>query len=72
MLMAKGNVGEALTSYEASFAMARQVASAAPDNDDLQRDLAYSHAKVGDAHRAAGNLNQRSSGMKRRTRSLIA
>ena len=53
---AQGNLPAALTSYQASLAIAERLAKADPGNAGWQRDLSVSHNKIGDVLRAQGNL----------------
>jgi hypothetical protein len=46
--MERGNLVAALTSYQASLAIAARLAEADPDNAGWQRDLSVSHNKIGD------------------------
>ena len=53
---AQGDLAAALTSYQASLAIADRLAKADPGNAGWQRDLSVSHEKIGDVQRAQGNL----------------
>lgn len=52
---AQGHLPSARRLYETAGAIADRLASADPGNAGWQRDLAVSHAKVGDAYRKAGD-----------------
>ena len=52
----QGNLPAALTSYQASLAIAERLAQADPGNAGWQRDLSVSHNKIGDVLVAQGNL----------------
>jgi len=54
--MQRGNLAAALSSYQASRAIAARLAEADPDNAGWQRDLSVSHDKIGDVQTAQGNL----------------
>ena len=56
MLVAQGNLADALKSYRASLAIADRLAKADPRNAGWQRDLSVSYQKVGDVLVAQGNL----------------
>ena len=56
MQQAQGNLAAALTSYQASLAIAERLAKADPGNAGWQRDLSVSHNKIGDVQQAQGNL----------------
>jgi tetratricopeptide (TPR) repeat protein len=56
VLVAQGNLPEALASYRASLAIADRLAKADPGNANWQRDLAVSYNKIGDVLVAQGNL----------------
>ena len=47
MLMAQGNLAEALTSYRKGLAIIERLAKADPDNTGWQRDLLASYGRVG-------------------------
>ena len=47
MLMAQGNLAEALTSYRKGLAIIERLAKADPDNTGWQRDLVASYGRVG-------------------------
>ena len=53
---AQGDLAAALTSYQASLAIAERLAKADPGNAGWQRDLSVSHDKIGDVQRAQGDL----------------
>ena len=55
VLVAQGNLAEALTSYRAALAIAERLAEADPGNAGWQRDLCVSLWKLGWAEEAAGN-----------------
>ena len=56
VLMAQGNLAEALKSYQDSLAISDRLAKADPSNAVWQRDLSVSYEKVGDVLVAQGNL----------------
>ncbi len=56
MQSAQGDLPAALTSYQASLAIAEKLAKADPGNAGWQRDLSVSHNKIGDVQRAQGDL----------------
>ena len=56
VLVAQGNLPEALKSYQGSLAIADRLAKADPNNAGWQRDLSVSYNKVGDVLVAQGNL----------------
>ena len=56
MLVAQGNLPEALKSYQAGLAIADRLAKADPGNAGWQRDLSVSYDKIGDVQVAQGNL----------------
>ena len=56
MLVAQGNLPEALKSYHDSLAIADRLAKADPNNAGWQRDLSVTYNKVGDVLVAQGNL----------------
>ena len=56
MLVAQGNLPEALKSYRDSLAIFDRLAKADPGNAGWQRDLSVSYNKVGDVLVAQGNL----------------
>ena len=65
MLVAQGNLAEALKSYRDSLAIADRLAKADPSNATWQRDLAISHGRVamvlaeqGEAARALNELRE--------------
>jgi len=54
--VARGNLPEALKSYQAGLAIADRLAKSDPGNAGWQRDLSVSFEKVGDVQEAQGNL----------------
>ena len=56
MLVAQGNLPEALKSFQGSLAIADRLAKADPGNAGWQRDLSVSYDRVGDVLVAQGNL----------------
>ena len=56
VLVAQGNLAEALKAYQDSLAIADRLAKADPSNAGWQRDLSVSYDKVGDVLVAQGNL----------------
>ena len=56
VLVARGNLTEALESYRTSLAIADRLAEADPNNAGWQRDLSVSLNKIGDVLVAQGNL----------------
>ena len=56
MLVAQGNLPEALKSYRDSLAISDRLAKSDPGNAGWQRDLSVSYDKVGDVLVAQGNL----------------
>ena len=56
MLVAQGNLPEALKSYRDSLAIRDRLAKADPGNAGWQRDLSVRYEKVGDVLVAQGNL----------------
>ncbi len=56
MLVAQGNLPEALKAYRDSLAIGERLAKADPGNAGWQRDLSVSYDKVGDVLVAQGNL----------------
>ncbi len=56
VLMAQGNLPEALKSLRDGLAISDRLARADPDNAGWQRDLSVSHDRVGDVLVAQGNL----------------
>ena len=56
MLVAQGNLPEALKSYRDSLAIADRLAKSDPGNAGWQRDLSVSYNKIGDVLVAQGNL----------------
>ena len=56
VLVAQGNLAEALTSFRASLAIRERVAQAEPNNLDWQRNLSVSYQKIGDILVEQGNL----------------
>ena len=53
---AQGDLAAALTSYQASLAIAERLTKADPDNAGWQRDLSVSYDNVGDVQQAQGDL----------------
>ena len=56
VLVAQGNLADALVSYRAAMAIAERLAVDDPHNAEWQRDLSVSHNKIGDVLVAQGNL----------------
>ena len=56
MLVAQGQLAEALNAYRAGLAIAERLAVADPGNAPWQRDLSVSHEKLGDVLVAQGQL----------------
>jgi predicted negative regulator of RcsB-dependent stress response len=56
VLVAQGNLPDALAAYKAALAIAERLAKADPENAGWQRDLSVSHEKIGDVLVAQGNL----------------
>src|SRR5207244_738765 len=56
VLVAQGNLAEALQSYRHGLAVREQLVKADPTNAGWQRDLLVSYDKVGDVLVAQGNL----------------
>jgi tetratricopeptide (TPR) repeat protein len=56
VLLAQGNLTDALKSYRDDLAVREQLAKADPTNAGRQRDLSMSYNKVGDVLAAQGNL----------------
>jgi tetratricopeptide (TPR) repeat protein len=56
VLVAQGNLPEALKSYRDSLAIVDRLAKADPGNTGWQRDLSVSYEKVGNVLVAQGNL----------------
>src|SRR5262249_46080138 len=56
VLVALGNLTEALQSFRDARAIMERLAKADPNNEGWQRDLAFSHGDVGEALMAQGNL----------------
>ena len=54
----QGNLPAALTSYQASLAIAERLAKSDPGNAGWQRDLSVSYNKVGNVEVAQGNLTE--------------
>jgi tetratricopeptide (TPR) repeat protein len=54
VLVAQGNLAEALKSFRDSLAIAERLAQSDPGNAGWQRDLAVSHAKLAGALRKGG------------------
>jgi tetratricopeptide (TPR) repeat protein len=53
---AQGDLAAALTSYQASLAIADRLSKADPGNAGWQRDLSVSHDRIGDVQHAQGDL----------------
>jgi len=58
VLVAQGNLTEALKSFRDGLAIVERLAQADPNNAGWQRDLTVSYNKVGDVLAAQGNLTQ--------------
>src|SRR5262249_2018355 len=58
VLVAQGNLTEALKSFRDSLVTAERVAKADPNNAGWQRDLAVFYERVGDVLQAQGNLTE--------------
>jgi tetratricopeptide (TPR) repeat protein len=58
MLVAQGNLPEALKSFRDGLAIRDRLAQADPGNAGWQRDLSVSYAKLANAYRTAGQLPQ--------------
>ena len=56
MLVAQGNLSDALKSFREGLAIAERLSMGNPDNAGWQRDLSVSHAKIGDVLVAEGSL----------------
>ena len=56
VLVAQGNLAEALTSFRDGLAIRDRLAQADPGNAGWQRDLSVSYNKIGDVLKAQGNL----------------
>ena len=56
MRLAQGDLAAALTSYQASHAIAERLAKADPGNAGWERDLSVSQEKIGDMRLAQGDL----------------
>ena len=56
VLVAQGNLPEALKSYRDGLAIAERLAKADPGNAGWQRDLSVSYDRIGDVLVAQGNL----------------
>jgi len=56
MLLARGNLSEALSAYRQSLAISEQLAQNDLSNAVWQRDLSVNHNKIGDLLRRQGNL----------------
>jgi tetratricopeptide (TPR) repeat protein len=56
VLVAQGNLTEALKSFRDGLAIAERLAKADPSNARWQRDLAMSSAKLARAYRRLGNV----------------
>ena len=48
VLMAQGNLAEALKSYQDGLTVADRLAKSNPENDSWQRDVSISYKKIGD------------------------
>lgn len=55
ILVARGNLAEALTTYRNAAAIADRLAKADPNNAGWQRDLSVSYSKVGNVYRRQGD-----------------
>ncbi|MBM3969526.1 MAG: tetratricopeptide repeat protein [Planctomycetes bacterium] len=53
MLLQSGQVTEALAAYQKGLEISQKLAAADPSDAQAQRDLVFSHAKLGLAYRAA-------------------
>ena len=58
VVLARGNLGEALAAFRQSFAVAERLAQSDPSNAGWQRDLTVSYIKIGDVVLAQGNLGE--------------
>ncbi len=58
VLVAQGNLTEALTAYRATHTILERLAQADPGNAGWQRDLSVSHDNLGDVLVAQGNLTE--------------
>ena len=58
VLVAQGNLTEALKTFRDSLAIADRLAKADPDNAGWQRDLSVAYDRVGDVLVAQGNLTE--------------
>ena len=58
VLVAQGNLTEALKSYRESLAIMERLVKADPNNAGWQRDLTVAYNSVGDVLKAQGNLTQ--------------
>ena len=56
VLVAQGNLPEALKSFRDGLAISERLAKADPNNAGWQRDLSVSYNKIGDVLVAQGNL----------------
>ncbi|MFO1430386.1 MAG: tetratricopeptide repeat protein [Candidatus Competibacteraceae bacterium] len=56
VFQAKGDLGKALTAYQASLTIAERLAQQDPTNTEWQRDLAISHERIGNVRQAQGDL----------------
>src|SRR5581483_2908606 len=57
VLMAQGNLAEALKSYRDGYAIAERLAAADPGNVHVQRDLSVANERIGDVLKAQGDLD---------------
>ena len=71
MLVAQGNLAEALKSFRASHDIFGRLAQADPGNAGWQRDLAVSHAKLASVFRKEGE-NAKALDALRRGRAIMA
>jgi tetratricopeptide (TPR) repeat protein len=58
VLVAQGQLNEALKSYRDSLTISERLAKSDPSNTGWQRDLSLSYDAVGDVHVAQGQLNE--------------
>ncbi len=58
VLVAQGNLDEALARYRDGLAIRERLAAADPGNTEWQRDLSVSFNKIGDVLRAQGKLDE--------------
>jgi hypothetical protein len=56
VLVAQGNLADALKSYRDGLAIADRLAKADPGNAGWQRDLSVSYARLANGYRTAGQL----------------